>query len=249
MSKKRPMKVLSIDFDYFQDVTPEVLINCYPDGKDLPTALTMMTWTSHYAHSYDELMSVKIDEKHLSQICKIIGNQDIATPNMAVQSHIHIYDFIKEHFDKTKYNGCQIVNIDMHHDCFNDNTELDCGNWVNHIKKDIPNCEVMWIANKVSNDVYGLEKLSHLIQYDFDKILNTKFDLIFICRSDTWLPPHLDPYFDKLYQILRRNFLTTIIDSQIEKPRNFEEIKENAESYKQQMAEFTASLKDIKKGE
>lgn len=244
---KKPMKILSIDFDYFQDVTSEVITTCYPDGKDLPTWLTVATWTNHYASTYDQLMSVKIDEKHFEQIKQILRNQAFETPCMAVQSHKHIYEFIKKHFSD-KYHGAAIVNIDMHHDCFNDNEELDCGNWVSHIVKDIPKCQVTWIANKISEEVYGIESLKGIVKYDFDSILSTKFDLIFLCRSDTWMPPHLDPYFDELYHILLNNFYSTMVDSQITEPRNFEEIKIQAEEYRKQIAELRA-LNFGKKGE
>lgn len=29
-------RILSIDFDYFQDVSRDTLLECYPDGYDLP---------------------------------------------------------------------------------------------------------------------------------------------------------------------------------------------------------------------
>ena len=33
------LNVLSIDFDYFQNVSKDVLMNCYPAGLDLSTEL------------------------------------------------------------------------------------------------------------------------------------------------------------------------------------------------------------------
>lgn len=241
------MKVLSVDFDYFQNATPNILMT-YPDGKDLPTYLTMMTWMTHYASDYDKLMSVTIDKEHFEQIKSILHNQKLKTPCMAVQSHIHIYDFIKDHFAKGNYDGCRIVNVDMHHDCFNDNPEIDCGNWVSHIMNDIPDCQVSWIANKSSEETYGLKSLKNVVSYDFDAIMKAKFDLIFLCRSDTWTPPHLDPYFDELYHILIDNFDSTMVDSQITEPRDFEEIKTNANEYRKQIEQLRELNKQAQKG-
>ena len=248
MSKKKYLKVLSIDFDFFQNAEPQTLIDCYPDGKDLSTDLTMLTWMTHYAVKpvYNKLMDVTINLERLGELEEILLNQKYKTPYMAVQSHIHIYDFIKNHFSD-KYDGCRIVNIDMHHDCFNDNPEVDCGNWVGHIIKDLPDCQVSWIANPSSEEVYGVKSLKNVISYDFDSIRNAKFDLIFLCRSDTWTPPHLDPYFDELYQILTNNFEGGMIDPQITKPRDFEEIKNAAEQHRKQI-ETLYKLNHQKKG-
>ena len=246
---KKTFNVLSIDFDYFQDVDEDTIVNCYPDGKDLPSELTMMTWMTHYADErcYDKLMEIGIDAENLENIKYILLNQEFNTPCMTVQSHIHIYDFIKQHYNPKKYSGCNIVNIDMHHDCFNDNNKLDCGNWVSHAINDFENCKVSWIANKISKKVYGTEKLNKVIEHDFNKIQKAKFDLIFLCRSDTWLPPHLDPYFDELYKLIIENFYSTMVDPQITKPRDFEAIKSAAEEHRKQIAEYQKTLNELNK--
>ena len=45
------LNVLSIDFDYFQKVSKDVLMNCYPDGLDLSTELSIFTWSGYYNNS------------------------------------------------------------------------------------------------------------------------------------------------------------------------------------------------------
>jgi predicted O-methyltransferase YrrM len=95
---------------------------------------------------------------------------------------------------------------------------------------------------------FGLDDRITLIFKDALGVnIKGKFDLIFLCRSDTWTPPHLDPYFDELYQILTNNFEGGIIDPQITKPRDFEEIKRNAEEYSKQI-ETLHKLNHQKKG-
>ena len=37
MMKKQKLRVLSIDFDYFQVVDKDTVQSCYPDGIDLDT--------------------------------------------------------------------------------------------------------------------------------------------------------------------------------------------------------------------
>ena len=41
-------RILSIDFDYFQDVSRDTLLECYPDGYDLPTKQSILTWSGYY---------------------------------------------------------------------------------------------------------------------------------------------------------------------------------------------------------
>ena len=45
----RPINILSIDFDYFQNVDSKTLLMHYPDGIDLPEELSRFIWASHYA--------------------------------------------------------------------------------------------------------------------------------------------------------------------------------------------------------
>ena len=55
------MKILSVDFDYFQDVSKETLLK-YPDGVDLPTQITNFTLGSKYACYGDEIRNIGIIE-------------------------------------------------------------------------------------------------------------------------------------------------------------------------------------------
>ena len=61
----------------------------------------------------------------------------------------------------------------MHHDIFNDNAELDCGNWISNLIKDNVIAKsspkeyksIRWIANPISLDTYGLsDKLDPQMQ-------------------------------------------------------------------------------------
>jgi len=212
--------ILSIDFDFFQNTTAEKITHCYPDGVDLPTKITEITWASYYAQCKDELLAVVCDEEKLWQIKKIIRNQCTTIRNRITQSHLSIYDFILSAVKED--DECTIVNIDLHHDCFNDNPEVDCGNWLKHIKAKIPNCQVHWIARDISKGVY--KNLPNQVKYDFDFIKDMQFDMVFLCRSDSWLPPHLDKDFHTLMQSMTKHFFQTEIDEQIRKPRNMDTV-------------------------
>ena len=229
----KTLRVLSVDFDFFQRVNVETLMYCYPDGIDLPPDLTTITWASHYNFQADRLKKVTVDRKRLTQLKQIIRNQNPLIKVMVVSSHVHIYDFILSNMPG--YDQCDIINIDMHHDMFNNNNRLDCGNWVTHIKKAIPNCNITWIANKISNEVYGLKDLP--VKYEFDDIMDKTFDLLFLCRSDTWLPPHLDKNFAEVVRLIQRKFPRMLTDGLVYEQRDISKavsfLQQNHEQHRQ----------------
>ena len=248
MSKmKHPLRVLSIDFDYFQKVSVEGLF-CYPDGVDVPTSLSTSIWVSHYAQpkTREELEKVKIDKKELAYLRKIlVRNSKTWKPVMIVQSHKHIYDFVMEHFAEDDYDGVQLVNVDMHADYSNDNkTSVDCGNWVSFLEKSVPKLELTWVANEISADAYKVSaELKKKMTPSLEGLLDDQFDIIFICRSDQWLPPHLDKYFDKLFNLCLELFGRIMVDNQITEPRDYEDAVKQMEEVYANMREQFKNLK------
>ena len=223
--KTKTLNVLSIDFDFFQTVEETVIKEHYPDGVDLPTELTIFTWGSHYANKNCEqlIRNVGINETKLKELLDILSNNKAKEPKVLItNSHRHIYDFILENYSKsTKLN---LVNIDMHHDMFNDNPKLDCGNWVKHITNAITNYSLTWIANPISLSAYKLDENEFdMVRYDFENIKDMDFDLIFLCRSDTWTPPHLDEYFHNIVKHIAAIYDNVLIENQVSKPRDFED--------------------------
>lgn len=217
------MRVLSIDFDYFQKVTKEQLA-FYPDGIDHDTELSEIIWGARYATNGENIRKVGIMEDELDKLESLLLETNKDSPVMVANSHIHIYDFIHDH----QRDGEQIklINIDMHHDFINDNPELDCGNWVSHLAKEQMDAgnkiAFNWIANPISLDVYGFETdniLGQLVLPSLDSIKGKKFDAVFLCRSDTWTPPHLDKYFAEVCGIIKDHFDDISMEQGIDKPR------------------------------
>ena len=224
MNNKNLFKVLSIDFDFFANVTQDELM-CYPDGVDLPTELTELVWALHYASNRNILKNIDIDKNLYRELTYIINSQSISTPVLITNSHVHAFDFIEQHFDNKRI---MLTNIDWHHDIINNNPEMDCGNWIKFLKEKYPDAILQWITRKASVDCYGLtdEEIKKMfIEFDFSSIEHTQFDAIFLCRSDSWTPPHLDKYFDNLI----KNCFSAFFDAKIEKcvaqPRDMNEIE------------------------
>ena len=238
------MRVLSIDYDYFQKTSIETVMKHYPDGVDLPTKLTEITWASHYANPYSaaSINAVEVNREELELMEEIIENQRTDLPVMVANSHVHIYNFIHEHCtDKKLY----ITNVDMHHDMFNDDSELDCGNWVSHILKDYgeENVGLRWISNPISGEAFGFdeEELSierkgrMLFPTSVSDILDKQFDLVFLCRSDTWTPPHLDEGFNELMETCLYHFGRILIEESVKKPRDISLLVEQEKEFFEKM--------------
>lgn len=210
---EKTLRVLSVDFDFFQRVSADTVQKCYPDGRDLSPALSLTVWHAHLSvpQEAEKIRKVTVDRKRMEQLKKIIRRQDPSIPVMVVQSHVHIYHFILSHM--AGYSRCDITNIDMHHDMFNGNPTLDCGNWISHIKQAIPKCKITWIANRTSEEAYGLKGLP--VKYELDELMDRQFDLLFLCRSDAWLPPHLDDRFLEVLAVIRRTFPKMTTDGMV----------------------------------
>jgi len=220
------MKILSIDFDYFQNVTKEQISLC-PDGVDNPTYLSEIIWGNHYAADGDELKKIGLLNDEYNSLISLLSKQKSDIPVMIANSHVNIYDFINENLSKGE--ELYIYNVDLHHDMINENEGLDCGNWIGYIMEERNALKLMtyfaWVHNPISLKMYGIEDL--FAEYDLQnrlyssvkRLSKKKFDAIFLCRSDTWTPPHLDEYFAKLCDTINKHFSSVDIKDEINEPR------------------------------
>ena len=92
------LNVLSIDFDFFQIVDTDTIYSCYPDGVDLPTKITEITWANHYQIPYsdgrEQLLNVAVDDKLIKDTISLAINnaRNSSIPFLAANSHKHIYE-------------------------------------------------------------------------------------------------------------------------------------------------------------
>lgn len=231
----KAFKILSIDFDYFQDVDRDTVINFYPDGIDLPYPLTTAVWTSVYSKhnpGYQKIQDVKINQKLFQDAFDIIGRQDFDTPVVIQQSHIGIWNEIEERCVRGQ--KVFLAHIDFHHDFMNDNEKrgiVDCGNWL-YFLTHLYHTKLLWFTRKTSLECYKIkpeELPAFLDDLSYVSMLSQKFDFIYICRSDPWTPPHLDADFDKLVQFCQTTFVNVDIQDSVQQPRDMEEINNVAQ--------------------
>ena len=221
------LNILSIDFDFFQIIDTATIFECYPDGLDLPTKLTELTWAGHYQSTYrndrERLLNVKVNEKLLEDVKDLAINnaKNSNIPLLVANSHKHIYKFIEDEMHTGKYSGISIYNLDMHPDYKNKNAEIDCGNWLGMAVKNFPNCKATWVINPISLDLAYEDNYKGLHRVKTLKSLKDKtFDMVYLCRSDNWTPPHLDNHFNELFYEISYNLTNVRAENSIMQPRN-----------------------------
>ncbi len=193
------MRILSVDFDYFVNPTPIQRANYFPDGGlEMNDTLNSFVWAGSYAFSksatkkfgdeMSSLMDVELLKKPLQMIHNIIMTQkDIC--GMVADSHMHAYDFIRENHDGS---ATELYNVDFHHDTFDVGKEVHCGNWLRRLLDEGAVDEAYWL-NRPESELDG--NLTTVIQ--LSELPKTGYDLVYVCRSGWWTPPHMDGDFIK----------------------------------------------------
>lgn len=221
MAEKKQINLLSLDFDYFQQIDDKSVLAEYPDGNDLPHDVSEVIWNLHYMDkaAYEKLMSVRLNKKEFRLACNILQNQKKNTLNMIVYSHVHMYRFIERFRRQYPQTDIIVWNIDTHQDYKNGNLEPDCGNWAGMAIQDFY-VTVKWISNDLSPYYVRHPELASF-GTSLEIVKDQKFDGIFLCKSEPWYPPHLDDCFNTMVSIIRNHFDRTIIQEDITKIREY----------------------------
>lgn len=201
----KTLKVLSIDYDYFVDANESQVLNLFPDSIDLSPSLSAQVWDTHYMIHGDEIRSIGLRSDEYDKMINRLKNE--ITSDLCVFSYTH-KDIVQCIEDLTR--DCAVDKIIINHIDTHPDTgplisdKFNCGNWVTYLKDKYDSVGIRWISNVnlfmiqrvngelLSNIKFGIDKLTHIKHYD----------LIFLCRSDQWVPPHLDQKFaDMVYAV------------------------------------------------
>lgn len=194
------MRVLSIDFDYFIDTDETTRLMHFPDGNDnLSQTMNKIIWDRcYYFHSHLKDIGVI---KDYYKMCAFLGSLK-GGKVLHADSHREIEQFFK---DINPNEDLEIINVDYHHDMYiTGGNTLDCGNWLRFLTDFKPDAKVTWVRREDSD----VESLSGSFPYyhttDISEVQG-EFDLIFICFSSPWTPPHLyDKYLEMCHILLSR---------------------------------------------
>lgn len=204
-------RFLSIDFDYFVDADTETRMMYFPDGgaESMSNGVKDFVWASRYASSDGKLGEINVKRKDYSLLRRICSTY--VGKCMIAESHKHMYDFVLEHTNPGEY--FEVYNIDYHHDLYGTEYDVDltCGNWVKMLYRVRPNMTYIWVGQSDSDcevsrnsdtEEYPMHSIDQL--YEVEPIISNFFDYVFMCRSDMWSPPHLDPKFTAVAKLLSK---------------------------------------------
>lgn len=206
------MRVLSLDWDYFIDATASERFALFPDGgnENMPQGIQNIIWNGHYLnHGNPELKQLKdigIKQGELTALYRLLKHNVVEgfTDVVIADSHRHAYSAITEMADTLMPSVIELYNVDFHHDCYFSHEEdrpVDCGNWVYKlIKKYGDDLIVSWIRQPDSDPW----KDGELWEMHLTDLSGRLFDLVVLCRSGMWSPPHLDQHFISLAKRLKR---------------------------------------------
>lgn len=262
----KPIRVLSIDFDYFVKATAEQRVTIFPDGLDqYGVAVNNAVWMSRYADcaEIEEIGIVEDDYSSMVNYLNLLSRKPQSMGNirmMTTNSHQHLYNLM---FDDYNDKAFDMLHIDYHSDSYGLKDGVDCGNWVD------------WIAKKWKKDQPRLYRMSRITwlgredsEYNCKDIKDDRFfkavqrnnqpmgdqindyfhgkmpDVIFICKSGPWTPPHLDDYFDELISIghmFNMRGVKTLFSNDVEN-RWTEEYQEALIQHREQMQQLKSGI-------
>lgn len=215
------LKVLSIDWDYFVAATASERASLFPDGgnEKLAPILRSIIWASRYAAA-DSLSEIDVLDTVRSVTDDLAESVRRHTPEAiwVSDSHAPAYQVILDALESTGKDTVDLVNIDFHHDVYGGNSgradEVNCGSWLRVLDLVMENNDnfYTWVGHEDSDMADWEDFNTELPKYgetrfttrlsDID-IADTDWDVVFLCRSDMWSPPHLDSDFvDTAYNLI-----------------------------------------------
>lgn len=265
----KPLKVLSIDFDYFVNATKDEIYDMFPDpNENISISLNNFLWVTHYAnqrikqehHKGKNLESISIRWEEFNQVkkyLKSIKKMSASSKVIITNSHAHILPPLEI---KATEQPIKLLNIDDHSDFYGIGSELNCGNWGNLLYKIVrdsdllQDSEVNWVCRPDSinlleeKDLYeeyeGFLTISQVKPRDLASYIEMFFesevpDIIFLCRSSCWVPPHLDFRFLELKEVLQSyNTNYCRIDEQVIMPRYTSKFKKMVNAHYSQIKDM-----------
>lgn len=206
-------RFLTVDWDYFIAASSLQRTSLFPDGgnENIDNKIQQLAWG--YRYLTPELSAIGILQSDFALMQDILRKNFPHPVENSVEnsmwniffpvniSHKEMYDYVKQ-IIPDKDEEFEVYNVDFHHDLYSYHTAeepVNCGNWATCLKSEYPNMKYFWVKREDSQeDTYFPEYLDGVL--DLTDLYDLGFDYLYLCRSDCWSPPHLDEYFNKLWE-------------------------------------------------
>jgi hypothetical protein len=197
---------LSVDFDFFARELPLWDFGHSEEGMihELAPTLWQMRYGSVDLH--EEAGIHRADFEPVT-ILRALSSKGIRFDSRRkgrfaiADSHAHGYSFFR-----SSPKPDMLISLDAHHDFFGTSARLDCGNWARLLYdewRDVPFCQVYpgWKEPELDG---APTRPIRLERWPSWKGLAQPVTVrnVFVCRSPSWVPPHLDEHFYTLVGML-----------------------------------------------
>ena len=202
------INVLSIDWDYYVDTSNEIRERCFP--KILNDIISEEKRIEMWRESYKKynIKNIGILEEKFQKTIQLIEDIEKDSPKackITNDSHRFVYDVIEKEIEEFHDENIKVYNIDHHHDMYQYRTSFDkvnCSNWAEILQEELGSkFDYNWIKRDDSEE-YSLAGKVNCKECFLDDITEKKFDVIYLCRSGAWSPPHLDNKYNELKKCL-----------------------------------------------
>ena len=203
---QRTIRVLSLDWDWFfsygEDGTLERLL---PDPlyEECSREIITEIWASRYLWQTEgkTAFDLAVSQEKLRRIHSLLESLPHGMEAAVAESHLSLYPFLKSIYPDADFD---IIQYDHHHDlCPVRNGTPDSGSWAAALMAEGRLHSFLWVGNPSSvTDCGGTPVLARYpskVRFTTDpKAIDGAFDVLFLCRSLIWAPPHADREFRRL---------------------------------------------------
>ncbi len=212
------MKIfLTFDWDFFINASAQERDEAFPSG-DLECQaqndphICNQVWSELYQNVFPPINLIGVRREEFGYALSMCSSH--SGKSCVSRNHQEMYSLV---MNNTQPNDeFEVINFDFHHDlyCYSVGNSVNCSNWVSKLMSERPHMRYTWVRNTDSQmSSLGIESVAEL-----DRVQTMTFDtftraykeagpveLVHLCRSDVWSPPHLDHHFKTLALALSAN--------------------------------------------
>ena len=180
------MKVLSINFDYFTLATKEAEYPDYPE--DLRLSMSVSPWE----HIYSEMnvkKEIKLNREAIKEVLACIDKQSGIKQVYVCDHQTGIYQFVSGIVEHSA-ESVMIYNLNMFPGTMEagKKREITPSNWAQRMTVNGWAKKVFWCGNGC--ELSYKDTISK--KMPFEKLLSQQYDVIFVTKDNTLVPPHMD---------------------------------------------------------
>ena len=182
-------RMLSIDFDYFIDTDFYTRTEEFPECGEEYESIIEPCWNDSYK-DFPHLKEIGVIPEYY-EVLDFIRKSGMKVNHTL--SHAYAFQYA-EGMD-------EVVNVDFHHDLYiGSGVHLDCSNWARIFLEDNPEANYLWVHREDSDTETIFGEIETPKTTDLNEVFKRDYDILFVCFSPGFTPPHLLKFYEKMYK-------------------------------------------------